>query len=259
MVFTDTHTHLYLEEFDNDRSSVIYQAIEAGVRYMLLPNIDSTSVEGMLALGAQFPGHCLPMMGLHPTSVKADFMKEIAMVENNLDHNPQQFYAIGEIGIDLYWDKTYMEQQVEAFSRQLELAVKYDLPAVIHTRNSFDVTIDILEKMNQPKLKGVFHCFSGNIDQAKRATALGFKLGIGGVVTYKNSGLQQVVEAMKMEDLLLETDAPFLTPVPHRGKRNESRYIPIIAQKISEIKNLALDDVAKITTENAMALFNLHS
>ncbi len=257
MIFTDTHAHLYSEEFNDDRTAVVQRAIDAGVPYMLLPGIDSSFVDGMLALCSQFPLNCFPMMGLHPTSVKESYQEELDNLYAQLQKHAGSIRAIGEIGIDLYWDKTYQAEQEEAFRIQLQWSKEYKLPVVIHTRNSFDLTVGILEEMKDPALKGVFHCFGGNIAQAERAIALGFKLGIGGVVTYKNSGLQQVVEATGVRHLLLETDAPYLTPAPHRGKRNESSYIPIIAQKIAEIKNLPVEEIAGITTENALSLFNI--
>ena len=256
MQYTDTHAHLFLEEFDNDRKEVIERAVKAGVSHMFLPNIDSSSVEAMLKLAVQYPENCFPMMGLHPTSVKAGYREEMEKVEGLLENPPARFYAIGEMGIDLYWDKSFYKEQVFVFTRQLELSLKYHLPVVIHTRNSMDVALDIIEKMNNPGLHGIFHCFGGNNNQAMRAVKLGFKLGIGGVITYKNSGLQNVVEATALEHIVLETDAPFLAPAPHRGKRNESFYIPVIAERIAEIKKIPVSEVAGITTKNAVELFN---
>ena len=255
MQFTDTHTHLYLEEFDHDRDEMINRAINARVTQMFLPNIDSRTVDAMLKLSAQFPENCFPMMGLHPTSVKAGYREELEKVEALLENPPVKFYAVGEMGVDLYWDKTFYKEQVEVFTRQLELSMRHNLPVVIHTRNSMDIVLDIIEKMSNPALFGIFHCFGGNKAQAVRASGLGFKLGIGGVITYKNSGLQSVVEETDLEHLVLETDSPFLTPAPDRGKRNESSYIPVIAQKIAEIKKISLDEVAEITTKTAIELF----
>jgi TatD DNase family protein len=197
------------------------------------------------------------MIGLHPTSVKANYREELEIVEEYLQAPEYNFCAVGEIGIDLYWDKTFEAQQREAFSRQLDLAIKHELPVAVHTRNSFDLAADIIESRKNPSLRGVFHCFGGSIAQAERAISLSFMLGIGGVITYKNSGLQQVVAAIGLEHLLLETDAPFLPPVPHRGERNESSYVPIIAAKIAEIKGIDLNLVARTTTENALSLFRL--
>ena len=258
MIFADTHAHLYLEDFDHDREVVVRNAIDQGVQLIFLPNIDSNSVEGMMTLADQFPGHCFPMMGLHPTSVKADYLDEMTGVENELADRTRNYVAVGEIGIDLYWSREFEGFQHSAFSFQLDLAVKYDLPVVIHTRNSFDVAIDLIEQKNDPAIRGIFHCFGGSVKQAEQAIELGFLLGIGGIISYKNSGLQKVVEVVGLEHLVLETDAPFLPPVPYRGQRNESAYIPIIAQKISEIKSISIDEVAVKTTQNALTLFNLN-
>jgi len=256
-MFIDTHTHIYSEEFDADREMAISRAGQAGVDCFLLPAIDSQYHERLLHTVSGFPHLCYPMMGLHPTSVKADFQNELAIVENYLERPDLRFYAVGEIGIDLYWDKTYEAEQKNAFRKQLNLAVTHHLPVVIHTRNSMDMALEILEKENNPGLRGVFHCFSGNQEQARRAINLGFLLGIGGVITYKNSGLQKVVEMTNPEHLVLETDAPWLPPVPHRGERNEPSYISLIAQKMAEIKKITLDQVAEITTQNARTIFHI--
>jgi len=252
MIFADTHTHLYLEDFDPDRGEVISRALGAGVRYLFLPNIDSTSETAMLRLVSQFPGHCYAMAGLHPTSVKADFREELSRVEQSLREAPQKFCAIGEIGIDLYWDKTFRQEQEDAFNYQLELARQYQLPVAIHTRNSMEVALEICAGHN---VRGIFHCFSGNLSQAEKAIEMGYKLGIGGVITFRNSGLQQVVQAVPLDSLVLETDAPFLAPVPHRGKRNEPAYLPLIAEKIAEIKGISVEEVAEVTTKEAEKLF----
>jgi TatD DNase family protein len=257
MNFCDTHAHLYLEEFDADRDAVIARAVASGVGKILLPNIDRSSIHSLLNLSAAYPSVCHPMIGLHPTSVKAGWREELEIVEEYLEAPEYCFRAVGEIGIDLYWDKTYEAEQKEAFSRQLDLALRYKLPVAVHTRNSFDIAADIIASKNDPGLRGVFHCFGGNIAQAKRAISLGFMLGIGGVITYKNSGLQQVVAEIPLAHLLLETDAPFLPPVPRRGERNESGYIPLIAAKVAEIKGVAVESVAEITTQNTMNLFDL--
>lgn len=234
---------------------MVSRALEAGVKYIFMPNIDSGSIGAMQDAGCRWPDLCFPMMGLHPTSVKANFGEELAVVRNYLSDKAYRFYAVGEIGIDLYWDKTFEKEQKEAFNIQLDLALEYRLPVAIHTRNSMEVTLDIMEARNNKGLSGVFHCFSGDVAQAERAVKMGFYMGIGGVVTYKKSGLAAVVAAMPLETLLLETDAPFLPPVPHRGQRNESSYIPLIAQKIAEIKNVSLEEVAVTTTRNALKLF----
>lgn len=257
MFFTDSHTHLYAEEFDGDREAMMHRAEQNEVLHLLLPAIDSAYHEKMLKVTADFPHLCFPMMGLHPTSVKQNYRDELEIVSGYLSNHALKFWALGEIGIDLYWDKTFEAEQRIAFSDQLDLALEHDLPVVIHTRNSMDIVLEILESRNNRLIRGVFHCFSGNTEQAKRATGLGFMLGIGGVVTYKNSGLQAVVENIAVEHLLLETDAPWLTPVPHRGQRNEPSYIPIIAQKIADIKAISLENVAETTTTNALKLFGI--
>jgi TatD DNase family protein len=255
MNFIDTHTHLYLDAFDADRDLVITAAIERGVGFMLLPNIDSTSVGPMMSVCKAFPETCFPMMGLHPTSVKANYADELAHVETLL--SPERFIAVGEIGIDLYWDRTYEREQEEVFRKQIELALKYALPVVIHSRNSTDRIIDILNDIGNPLLRGVFHCFSGSPDQAHQIIEMGFYLGIGGVLTYPKSGLAGVVLQTGLKHLLLETDAPFLAPVPYRGKRNESAYVVLVAQHLAELLKTDIKTVAEITTANAVDLFNL--
>jgi TatD DNase family protein len=254
MFFTDTHTHLYLNAFDDDRSESIGRAFEQGIKAMFLPNIDSTSIHGMMALCKQFPENCFPMMGLHPTSVKENFKEELIIVEEWLGKH--KFYAMGETGIDLYWDKTFLKEQKTSLIRQIELAKKYQLPIVIHMRDSFEETYSLIKENSSPELTGVFHCFTGNLEQAQKIIDLNFMLGIGGVVTFKNSGLDNVVQKIDLKHIILETDSPFLAPVPFRGKRNESAYIRLIAKKIAEIKNISLDEVAEITTHNANTLFN---
>lgn len=257
MIFADSHTHLYLDDFAGDRDEMIRRALDEGVRYLFLPNIEAGSVGGMLALAEKYPGICFPMMGLHPTSVRENYREELQAIESALEREPDRFCAIGEIGIDLYWDRSRVEEQKEAFSRQLDLAVQHRLPAVIHTRNSFEVAAQIVEVKGSQGLKGIFHCFSGNMDQARKAVSLGFALGIGGVVTFRDSGLQKIVREIPLEHLVLETDAPFLAPVPYRGKRNESSYIPFIARKVAELKGIPVEIVAEITTHTALEIFNL--
>ncbi len=249
----DTHTHLYAEEFNADRTDCITNAINLGIEKLYLPNVDSSSIDGMLALERQFPNNCFPMMGLHPCSVKENYKDELATVKSWLDK--RRFVAIGEIGMDLYWDKTFVKEQEFAFKQQIDWALEFNYTIVIHCRNAFDEIFEILQ--SYPKLpKGIFHCFSGTIDQAQRILAFGnFKLGIGGVVTFKNSGLDKVVEQLHIDDLVLETDAPYLAPNPHRGKRNESSYLPLIAKKIAELKHISVQDVEFITTKNAEAIF----
>lgn len=255
MILTDSHAHLYLEQFDADRHDVIRHAIEQDVRYMILPNIDKDSIGSMMQLVRDFPENCFPMMGLHPTSVNNEYSIHLEAVRDWLKKD--KFYAIGEMGIDLYWDKTFFKEQQEAFRQQVSLALEYDLPLVIHSRNSFDEIFWLLDEVYKPELKGVFHCFTGNLEQAEHITGMGFLLGIGGVLTYKNSGLAEVVEKVPLEHLLLETDAPFLAPVPYRGNRNESAFIKNIAGKLAEIKGIRIEDVANITTKNAIDLFKL--
>jgi TatD DNase family protein len=257
MNFIDTHTHLYAEAFDADRDEAIRKAIEKGVSRLLLPAIDKGYYESLMMVTNAYPGHCFPMIGLHPTSVKADYREELSFIEDILKKDRPGYYGIGEIGIDLYWDKTFQEEQKDAFSHQLDLAIKYGLPAAIHTRNSFDIAIDMIRQKNNPGLKGVFHCFGGSVEQAAAAIDLGFMLGIGGIITYRNSGLQNVVGQVALDHLVLETDAPYLPPVPYRGQRNESAYIPVIAEKIAEIKKVTVQQVAEITTRNAVTLFKI--
>lgn len=261
MILTDTHTHLYASEFDADRTQVIEKAIKLGVSRYFLPNIDSESIVPIFNLVKQFPKNCFPMMGLHPCSVNEKYQEELKVVEYWLEKknkNPnEKFCAIGEIGIDLYWDKTFIEQQKDAFERQIQLAIQYNLPIVIHTRNSFDETFEIVYEYRS-QLKGIFHCFSGNAEHARKIIDLGgFKMGIGGVVTFKNAGVAEVVKDIPMEYIVLETDAPYLAPTPNRGKRNEPEYLLFIAQKIAEIKKISLEKVAEITTENSRQIFKM--
>jgi TatD DNase family protein len=253
MQWIDTHAHLYGEEFSADRTAMIERALAAGVYQLILPNIDSQSIEGMLALEQQFSGVCIPMMGVHPCYVNENVDVELGVVEGWLEKRP--FKAIGEIGLDFYWDKTYVAQQYKAFQRQLDLARQYQVPVAIHSRESTRECIDEVKALQDGRLTGVFHCFSGTLEEAKEVIDLGFYLGIGGVVTFKKSGLDKIVEEIGMEYLVLETDAPYLAPVPYRGKRNEPVYIPLIGEKIADIKNLKIEDVAAITTTNALKLF----
>jgi TatD DNase family protein len=253
-MFIDSHTHLYLEEFDADRHNTVQRAIESGVGKLLLPNIDSRSWEPMLQLCISYPETCYPMAGLHPTSVERDsFEIEMASVVQHLDTG--NFCAIGEIGIDLYWDKTFLHEQVIVFRSQLKMAKERKLPVAIHMRNSFNEVWNVVKSESGTDLTGVFHCFSGNLEQARLVIDAGFYLGIGGVITFKNSGLQDVVKSVGLENILLETDAPFLAPVPYRGQRNEPSYISIIASRIAEITGTSLQEVAEVTTTNAMSLF----
>ena len=257
MNFIDTHAHLYAEEFDPDRDAVIQNAVEKGVSRLLIPAIDRNYYERMMSVTDRHSEYCFPMIGLHPTSVRANFREELDFIKETLEKNRERFYGIGEIGIDLYWDKTYVDEQTSAFNYQLDLAIEYQLPVAIHTRNSFEIAIKVIREKNNPELKGVFHCFSGSVEQAQQAMELGFMLGIGGIITYKNSGLQKVVEDTGLTHLVLETDAPYLPPAPYRGQRNESAYIPVIAKKVAEIKNVSINEVAEITTLNALTLFKI--
>jgi len=251
----DTHTHLYAEEFDKDRKVLIEKAINNGVKKFYLPNIDSSSINGMLELEKDFPENCFAMMGLHPCSVKENVEEELKIVEVWLAK--RKFVGVGEIGIDLYWDKTFLAQQQLAFKTQMEWALKYDLPIVIHCRDSFNEIYEILISFDKLP-KAIFHCFSGNVEQANKIIALGnFKLGIGGVITFKNSGLDKVVEQIDLEHLVLETDAPYLAPVPFRGKRNEPSYILEVARKVAEIKSVSMTDVSEITAKNAEFIFGV--
>ena len=255
MIFTDTHTHLYLEQFDDDRETMVKRAIDAGVKYMLLPNIDSQTIAPLLELCAAFPQSIFPMIGLHPTDVKENYEEELRVVKTNLDKGT--WYAIGETGMDLYWDKTFVKQQKIALRQQISWAKQYKLPIVLHVREAFDEVFEIIDDTIDEKLTGVFHCFTGNLEQAERIIDWGFKLGIGGVLTYKNSGLDKVVQDIPLQHLLLETDSPFLSPKPFRGKRNESAYLINVAQKLAEIKKVPLSVIAEITTQNAVSLFKL--
>jgi len=222
---------------------------------MLLPRIDSETSEDQKKLGELYPENCLSMVGLHPTSVNEDYEKELEIIEKELQTN--NYIAVGEIGIDLYWDKTFKEQQQTAFRKQLQLAKKYDLPVSIHMRDSFDEIYQIVKEENSASLKGIFHCFTGTLEESEKIIELDFKMGIGGILTFKNAGLAEVVKDIPVEHLVLETDAPFLSPAPHRGKRNESKYLVNIAEKLAEIKGLSTDEVAEMTTANAAAVFKL--
>lgn len=250
----DTHTHLYAEEFDDDRKEVIQRALDKGVTRFYLPAIDSESHEKMLQLETEYPGKIISMMGLHPCYVKPEtWEKELETVKNYLDQ--RHFPAIGEIGIDLYWDKTTLDIQVKAFEQQIDWAIEMDLPIVIHTRESFDETFEVLEKKKHPKLRGIFHCFSGNHEQAQHAVDLNFMLGIGGVVTFKNGKIDQFLQEIPLENIVLETDSPYLAPVPHRGKRNESSYLDLVAGKLVDIYGVDFSEIDRITTENAQKIF----
>lgn len=249
----DTHAHIYLEHFQNDLDDVIDRALKAGVKKILLPNIDRTYIDSMLKLEEQYPEVCYPMMGLHPCSVNEDFEKELQLVEDWFEK--RSFLAVGEMGTDLYWDKTFWEQQKEAFHFQCELALTHDLPIVIHCRESIDETIDLVKKYQGRGLKGVFHCFTGTSDQGKLITDMGFFLGLGGVSTFKNGGMDHVIPHLDPSKIILETDSPYLTPTPHRGKRNEPAYVSLVADKVSDYLNITKEELDALTTANANELF----
>jgi TatD DNase family protein len=255
MQFIDTHTHLYLPEFDTDRDEVVSKAVDKGILKMLLPNIDLQSVEQMISCVNRYPGICYPMTGLHPTSVKTDYLSQLASLELLVtDH---KIIAIGEIGIDLYWDKTFLKEQIIVFRKQIAFACDIGLPIVIHAREAFSEVFSVLEEFKGMTLKGVFHAFTGTIEDAERAINMGFKLGIGGIVTFKNSGLDKVVKEIGPGNIILETDSPYLAPVPYRGKRNESSYICIINNKLAEIFGRSEEEIASITYSNSTRLFNM--
>ena len=255
MELIDTHTHLYLPEFDNDRDEVVRNALSNGVSTLLMPNIDLTSITPMMSAVNRYSEICHPMMGLHPTSVKEDWLYQLEEMERLVVLN--RFIAIGEIGIDLFWDKTFINEQIEAFRRQISLAISLGLPIAVHSRNAFHEIFSVLEEFSMTGLKGVLQAFSGDTVTAERAVKMGFMLGIGGIVTFKNSGLDAVVKNVGPEHLIVETDSPYLAPVPHRGKRNESSYLCIINKKLADIFGMDPDEVAAITFRNSKEMFNL--
>ena len=252
----DTHSHIYSEEFDTDIVEVIQRAKDVGVQHIILPNLDSETLPRMLSLEAEYPGFCFAAIGLHPTSVKENFEAELALVASELKR--RSWIAIGEIGIDLYWDRTFLDEQIKAFQQQIDWALDYNLPVIIHVRNSFRETMDALIPYKNRGLKGVFHSFVGTIEEVQEILAFGgFKLGINGIITFKNSGLDKVVAQIDMKNILLETDSPYLTPAPHRGKRNESAYTQLVARKLAEVYNCSLEEIDEISTLNAKTLFNI--
>ena len=252
----DTHTHLYSEEFDNDRNEMIERALNKGVSKFYLPAIDSETHEKMLALESDYPTQIFSMMGLHPCYVKPEtWENELKIVENYL--NKRSFPAIGEIGIDLYWDKTTLDIQIKAFEQQIDWAIEMDLPIVIHTRESFDEVFEVLERKKHPKLRGIFHCFSGNLEQAKHAVDLNFLLGIGGVVTFKNGKIDQFLHEIPLDKIVLETDSPYLAPVPHRGRENEPAFVRDVAQFIADLRQISLAELAEATSHNFFELFKM--
>lgn len=261
ITLTDTHAHLYSNEFDTDRDEMIKRALQLGVKRIFLPNIDEESIEPMLKMMKDYPDKCYGMMGLHPCAVKENVDEQLQIMEQALNAN--QYVAIGEIGIDLYWDKTFFEQQKNAFKTQCLWALERNLPIAIHCRNAMQEIIALLEELkastaykDQP-FKGIFHCFSGNNEEAKKLIEYGFYLGIGGVLTYKNSGLDKAIEDIDLKHLVLETDAPYLAPVPMRGKRNESAFLRYVAEKLADLKQCSLFDVAEITTQNSIHIFGV--
>ncbi len=254
-IITDTHTHLYSEEFEQDQHDMIQRAINAGVSRFFIPAIDSTCTEAMYELEKNYPENVFLMMGLHPTYVKDNYEDELQHVAQELAK--RKFYAVGEIGIDLYWDKTHLPQQQDAFRRQIKLAKEYKLPIVIHCREAFDEIFEILEEEKSADLFGIFHCFSGTHEQALQAISYNMKLGIGGVVTFKNGKIDQFLNQIDLEHIVLETDAPYLAPVPYRGKRNESSYIVSVAEKLAQIYGLTMAEIAAQTTENSKAVFGV--
>lgn len=252
-MFIDTHSHLYLKQFDEDISEVILRAKESNIEKIYLPNIDSTTIDDMLNLEKMEPNLFRSMIGLHPGSVDKNFQKELDLIFNTFEEH--KFSAVGEIGMDLYWDTTYHKEQIEALEFQLDFAQLHKLPVVLHTRNSIDETISIIEKSQKGDLCGIFHCFSGNLEQAKKIIDLGFYLGVGGVITYKKNELIPVIESVSLEHIVLETDSPYLPPVPYRGKRNESSYLTLIAEKIAEIKKVDIEEVGLVTSINSNNIF----
>ena len=252
-VFTDTHSHLYSEQFNGDREEMMARCEKEGVEKFYLPAIDSSTHDAMLTMEKDYP-QCTAMMGVHPCSITADYKKELAIAEEWLNKRP--FVAVGEIGLDYYWSTEFIQQQQEAFIIQMKWALNKNIPIVIHTRNAMQPTIDIVKPFADKGLRGIFHCFGGTGNEAKQIISMDFLLGIGGVLTYKKSGLPEALADVSLNDIVLETDAPYLSPVPHRGKRNESSYLPLIAQKLAEVKNVSIEEVADITTKNAEKIFN---
>ena len=255
MNLIDTHTHMFSSQFDEDREQIVKECIESGIETLLLPNINSETIEAMWSLCNCFPNNCFPMIGLHPCDVKEDYVKELNIVLQEL--KSRKYVAVGEIGIDLHWDKSTIEIQKKAFDQQIKWALEFDLPIAIHIRESFEEVFQVLEQNLHPNLRGVFHCFTGNLDQAQKAISMGFMLGVGGVVTFKNSGVDKVLQNIDLKHLVLETDSPYLAPTPLRGKRNDSRNLKLICDKLAQINGLTSDQVGKITTKNAKTLFKL--
>lgn len=255
MNLIDTHTHMFSSQFDQDREQIVKECIESGIETLLLPNINSETIDAMWSLCDLFPKNCFPMIGLHPCDVKEDYQKELDIVLQELKN--RKYVAVGEIGIDLHWDKTTVDIQKNAFDQQIKWAIEFDLPIAIHIRESFEEVFEVLEQNVHPKLRGVFHCFTGTLEQAQKATSMGFMLGVGGVVTFKNSGVDKVLENIDLKHLVLETDSPYLAPTPLRGKRNDSRNLQLICDKLAQLNDLESSEVARITSKNAQTLFKL--
>jgi TatD DNase family protein len=251
--FTDTHSHIYDEQFSGDETEMMQRATDAGVNKIYMPNCDSSTMDAMLQMTKKYPQQCFPMMGLHPCYVKENYTHELQIVADKLKEGT--YYGVGEIGLDYYWDITFKEQQLEAFAYQIDLALQYNLPIIIHSRESTPDCIEMVRKKQNGALKGIFHCYSGTIQEAKSIAGLGLYLGIGGVVTYKKSNLPDVIKAVGLQQIVLETDAPYLSPVPYRGKRNESAYIPLIAAKLAEILELPIEEIAEVSSRNAENIF----
>ena len=255
MILTDTHTHLYYETDPEKLSDLMQRSLENKVYRLFLPNVDSESIPLVFGLSERYPDHCFPMLGLHPCDVKANYKEELDSISKEIAQ--RKVYAIGEIGIDLHWEKSTLRIQQEAFRTQIDWAKNSDLPIVIHCREAFDEIFEILNELKDDKLRGIFHCFSGTLEQAHKVIGLGFYLGIGGVLTYKNSGLDKVIQDVSLEHLVLETDSPYLTPVPFRGKPNESSYLVYIAQKLADLKQVSLEEIAEVTTRNSRMVFGV--
>jgi len=255
MNLIDTHTHMFSSQFDEDREQIVKECIESGIETLLLPNINSETIDAMWSLCDLFPKNCFPMIGLHPCDVKEDYQKELDIVLQELKN--RKYVAVGEIGIDLHWDKTTVDIQKNAFDQQIKWAIEFDLPIAIHIRESFEEVFEVLEQNIHPKLRGVFHCFTGTLEQAQKAISMGFMLGVGGVVTFKNSGVDKVLENIDLKHLVLETDSPYLAPTPLRGKRNDSRNLQLICDKLAQLNDLESSEVARITSKNAQTLFKL--
>lgn len=254
MNFIDTHAHIYVEKMTEQKAEIIQRAKDANISKILMPNIDTASIPEMLSYYKEYPGFCYPMLGLHPCDVKENYEKDLAVMFSQFS---EDYIAIGEIGLDLYWDKTTLERQIAAFEFQIAFALSKNLPISVHVRDAFPETIAVLEKYKDKGLKGVLHCFTGSLTQAEQAIDLGFYLGVGGVLTFKNAGVDKTIANIDLKHLILETDSPYLAPTPHRGKSNEPSFLPIIAKRLAEVKNTTLEEVAAITSENAQTLFKL--